>query len=99
MRTLQQCLPFNLVSIYPLGQQSTCWSPGVRDLDCANQGYCCFNGCANVCEGDGIHAAPLKTYPPEPVSAPAKVTERGLIIIEYLLFLPLNVCYSYYLLW
>ena len=30
-------------------QFSTCWSPGVRDLDCPGQGYCCFDGCAATC--------------------------------------------------
>jgi len=29
--------------------QSTCWSPGVPDVDCPNHGLCCFNGCSNVC--------------------------------------------------
>ena len=29
--------------------QSTCWSPGVPDLDCPYSGLCCFDGCANKC--------------------------------------------------
>jgi hypothetical protein len=28
---------------------SNCWSPGVPDVDCQNNGLCCFNGCANRC--------------------------------------------------
>jgi len=31
------------------GHLSTCWSPGVRDLDCPAQGLCCYDGCANTC--------------------------------------------------
>ncbi len=27
----------------------TCWSPGVRDLDCPLSGLCCFDGCVNTC--------------------------------------------------
>ena len=29
---------------------STCWSPGVKDVDCPDHGLCCFDGCANVCD-------------------------------------------------
>jgi len=35
------------------GRQSDCWSPGVRDLDCLNSSLCCFDGCANRCQGAG----------------------------------------------
>ncbi len=30
-------------------QHDTCWSPGVRDLDCPLSGLCCFDGCVNSC--------------------------------------------------
>jgi len=30
---------------------STCWSPGVPDTDCPNNGLCCNDGCANTCLG------------------------------------------------
>ena len=29
--------------------QHTCWSEGVRDLDCPLSGLCCFDGCVNTC--------------------------------------------------
>jgi len=34
------------------GAVSTCWSPGQRDTDCPNNGLCCFDGCANTCDGE-----------------------------------------------
>ena len=51
------------------GQRSTCWSPGVRDLDCPSSGLCCFNGCVNICEGP---QSPPPPPPPrtEPVLVP-----------------------------
>lgn len=36
------------------GAVSTCWSPGQRDTDCPNNGLCCFDGCANTCDGEPI---------------------------------------------
>lgn len=33
------------------GSVSTCWSPGQRDTDCPGNGLCCFDGCANTCDG------------------------------------------------
>ena len=42
------------------GQVANCWSPGVRDLDCPNSGYCCFNGCVAKC----------LEYAPKPVAKP-----------------------------
>jgi hypothetical protein len=30
-------------------EPSTCWSPGVPDLDCENAALCCFDGCFNHC--------------------------------------------------
>ena len=38
------------------GRTSNCWSPGVRDLDCLDSALCCFDGCANVCQGKGAKA-------------------------------------------
>merc|ERR1712130_37214 len=38
------------------GRKSNCWSPGVRDLDCLDSALCCFDGCANVCQGEGAKA-------------------------------------------
>jgi len=46
-----------LSSLPPLseceGRSSNCWSVGVRDLDCIQSALCCFDGCANVCMGEG----------------------------------------------
>lgn len=36
------------------GSVSTCWSPGQRDTDCPGNGLCCFDGCANTCDGQPI---------------------------------------------
>ena len=44
------------------GQRSTCWSPGVRDLDCPGSGLCCYDGCANTC----VASAPRDPPPPPP---------------------------------
>ena len=35
------------------GRQSNCWSVGQTDVDCVNHALCCFDGCANVCQGNG----------------------------------------------
>ena len=35
------------------GRHSNCWSVGVQDLDCLDNALCCFDGCANVCQGRG----------------------------------------------
>ena len=35
------------------GRHSNCWSVGVQDLDCLDNAFCCFDGCANVCQGRG----------------------------------------------
>ena len=34
-------------------EESECWSPGVRDLDCPGSTLCCFNGCVNKCMPQG----------------------------------------------
>jgi len=50
------------------GSVSTCWSPGQRDTDCPSNGLCCFDGCANTCDG----------VVPEVISAPA--AQPGVIV-------------------
>jgi len=35
------------------GRPSNCWSVGVADTDCIGNALCCFDGCANVCQGEG----------------------------------------------
>lgn len=35
------------------GRTSQCWSVGVSDLDCPGAATCCYDGCANVCQGLG----------------------------------------------
>merc|ERR1711892_1208277 len=35
------------------GRNSDCWSVGMQDVDCINNALCCFDGCANVCQGQG----------------------------------------------
>jgi len=35
------------------GRPSNCWSVGVADTDCIGNALCCFDGCANVCQGKG----------------------------------------------
>ena len=35
------------------GRPSNCWSVGVPDTDCVGHALCCFDGCANVCQGEG----------------------------------------------
>merc|ERR1712064_164314 len=35
------------------GKKSNCWSVGQTDVDCLDNALCCFDGCANVCQGRG----------------------------------------------
>ena len=35
------------------GRNSDCWSVGQADVDCVGNALCCFDGCANVCQGGG----------------------------------------------
>ena len=35
------------------GRVSNCWSVGQTDVDCIDNALCCFDGCANVCQGAG----------------------------------------------
>ena len=46
-----------VVSQVPLsqcgGRTSDCWSVGQPDVDCIDNALCCFDGCANVCQGSG----------------------------------------------
>ena len=52
------------------GQKSSCWSPGVDDIDCVNYGgLCCFDGCSNNCI-DHLEPPPYipeEEIPPSPV--------------------------------
>ena len=41
------------------GRVSDCWSVGQADADCINNALCCFDGCANVCQGAGNNAYPF----------------------------------------
>ena len=35
------------------GRNSDCWSVGQADVDCLGNALCCFDGCANACQGEG----------------------------------------------
>lgn len=62
------------------GAVSTCWSPGQPDTDCPNNGICCFDGCANTCEGeasDESRPAPNVTPAPQPTPAPTPAASTG----------------------
>merc|ERR1719334_2411952 len=39
------------------GKVSDCWSVGQPDVDCIDNALCCFDGCANVCQGAGPRTA------------------------------------------
>jgi len=51
------------------GRLSNCWSVGQADVDCLNDALCCFDGCANVCQGAGPIQQPAQ--PPTPARNPA----------------------------
>jgi len=79
LTSFDSCPVFN--TLPPLtecqGRTSNCWSPGVRDLDCLDSALCCFDGCANVCQGKGAKSGnglvPEKKGPatlPVPTSSP-----------------------------
>ena len=38
------------------GRLSNCWSVGQPDVDCIENALCCFDGCANVCQGSGWYS-------------------------------------------
>ena len=40
-----------------VGRNSDCWSVGQPDVDCVGAALCCFDGCANVCQGAGGHVS------------------------------------------
>merc|ERR1711874_409661 len=40
------------------GRSSDCWSVGQPDVDCIDNALCCFDGCANVCQGPGEESQP-----------------------------------------
>ena len=39
-------------------EKSTCWSPGVNDVDCPGHGLCCFDGCSNTCNNEKVTQNP-----------------------------------------
>jgi len=53
----QGSCPSSPTGLLPLsqceGRVSNCWSVGQPDVDCRNNALCCFDGCANVCQGGG----------------------------------------------
>merc|ERR1711953_158527 len=49
------------------GRESNCWSVGQPDVDCLNNALCCFDGCANVCQGSGSRS-PAPPPNPRPAS-------------------------------
>merc|ERR1712154_340431 len=66
-----------VTSVPPVSQcsdrVSDCWSVGQPDVDCLDNALCCFDGCANVCQGAGSRSpAP----PPNPRPAQAKPTRQ-----------------------
>ena len=62
------------------------WFSGQPDVDCLNDALCCFDGCANVCQGAGpIPSNPLAgsgsqafpaAVPAVPAPAPAPAPPR-----------------------
>jgi len=50
------------------GRASNCWSVGQPDVDCIGDALCCFDGCANVCQGAGSRS-PAPPPNPRPVQA------------------------------
>jgi len=59
--TAQQSCP-NVNNLPPVeqcaGRSSNCWSVGQPDVDCPGNALCCFDGCANTCQGGGGGSAP-----------------------------------------
>ena len=49
---------------------------GQPDVDCLNDALCCFDGCANVCQGAGPIQQPAQ--PPTPVR-PAQGIDRWIV--------------------
>merc|ERR1712038_1487683 len=52
------------------GRASDCWSVGQPDVDCIDNALCCFDGCANVCQGPGS-----RSPAPPPNPGPAIVAQ------------------------
>jgi len=48
------------------GQASDCWSVGQPDVDCVGDALCCFDGCANRCQGPGGSRSPAPPPNPRP---------------------------------
>jgi len=63
----QGSCPSSPAGLLPLsqceGRVSNCWSVGQPDVDCRDNALCCFDGCANVCQGGGS-VSPVQ--PPTP---------------------------------
>jgi len=61
-----------VVSQVPLsqcgGRTSDCWSVGQPDVDCIDNALCCFDGCANVCQGSGSRSPAPPPNPRPPVT-------------------------------
>eukprot|EP00092_Neocalanus_flemingeri_P080736 GFUD01100748.1.p1 GENE.GFUD01100748.1~~GFUD01100748.1.p1 ORF type:complete len:515 (-),score=121.96 GFUD01100748.1:14-1366(-) len=75
---LQQT-PCPVINILPpisqcQGRPSNCWSVGVADTDCVGDALCCFDGCANVCQGEG----PIKGNPGPQTNARGQQKQKTL---------------------
>merc|ERR1711953_1140533 len=54
------------------GRKSNCWSVGQTDVDCLDNALCCFDGCANVCQGSGSRSPAPPPNPRPAASAQAR---------------------------
>merc|ERR1711953_1395164 len=55
------------------GRKSNCWSVGQTDVDCVDNALCCFDGCANVCQGSGSRS-PAPPSNPRPAATSASTS-------------------------
>merc|ERR1712106_246553 len=55
------------------GSNSECWSVGQSDVDCIGDALCCFDGCANICQGG---AGPIPGNP-RPQDSPRRQPGNG----------------------
>eukprot|EP00092_Neocalanus_flemingeri_P004254 GFUD01004574.1.p1 GENE.GFUD01004574.1~~GFUD01004574.1.p1 ORF type:complete len:722 (-),score=194.10 GFUD01004574.1:66-2147(-) len=87
---LQQT-PCPLITILPpisqcQGRPSNCWSVGVADTDCVGNALCCFDGCANVCQGKGPingNPGPQTNARDQPIIAQPTIDQEQEANIEY----------------
>eukprot|EP00092_Neocalanus_flemingeri_P004256 GFUD01004576.1.p1 GENE.GFUD01004576.1~~GFUD01004576.1.p1 ORF type:complete len:537 (+),score=133.61 GFUD01004576.1:85-1611(+) len=87
---LQQT-PCPLITILPpisqcQGRPSNCWSVGVADTDCVGNALCCFDGCANVCQGEGPingNPGPQTNARDQPIIAQPTIDQEQEANIEY----------------